>query len=183
VSTVELLRPEAVEAHRTGRELPTIDPTRRGLAPLGFVVLAAVVGGLVWATFVVRVDESAVGRARVGRDRTTMVVALPVGAQPSLRPGLRITLDVRGGGRDGDRDVEAELTEVEPPAAADAAARLVGGPAGSDAVSSIVIAEIDTPVDATLRGATGVATVHLSRRRLWDVVAPARLFHRGDDHG
>jgi len=175
-TVVELLRPEAVEAHRQGRQLPKVDPLQRSLAPLGFLALAASVAALVWASFVVRVDESAVGVGRIRSDRRTMVISLPPGSQPSLRPGQRVTLDVGG------RDIRGELTRIEMPMESVEAARLVGGRATNDAVSSIVTARIDDRVSASLRGQGGVAKVRLAQRRLWDLISPGRVFNRGGSH-
>ena len=172
-TVVELLRPEAVEAHRKGRELPKVDPLQRSLAPLGFIALAASVAALVWASLVVHVNESAVGVGRIQSDRRTMVISLPPGTQPSLHPGQRVTLDVGG------RDIGGELTRIETPMASVDAARLVGGRATNDAVSSVVTARIDTRVDASLRGQGGVATVRLAQHRLWDLISPGRVFNRG----
>lgn len=177
MSTVELLRPEAVEAHRRGRELPKVDPLRRSAAPFGFLALAASVAAVVWASFVVHIDESAVGVGRIDSDRRTMVISLPPGAQPSLQPGQRVTLDAGG------RDISGELTRIETPVASVDAERLVGGRATSEAVSSIVTARLDAPVDASLRGEGGVAKVRLAKRRLWDLISPGQVFNRGGSRG
>jgi hypothetical protein len=172
-TVVELLRPEALEAHRKGRELPKVDPLQRSRAPLGFLALAASVAVSMWVSLVVHIDESANGLGRIGGDGRTMMISLPAGAQSSLRPGQRVTLDVGG------RDVRGELTRIEAPVASVDAARLVGGRATNDAVSSIVTARADAPVDASLRSEGGVATVRLAQRRLWDLISPARVFNQG----
>ena len=169
----ELLRPEALEAHREPLVFPKADPLRKSRAPFAFAALVAAAAAVVVVSLVVRVDQSAVGYGRVDSTGRHVVVVLPVGALPSLRTGLEV--DFESGGR----SFRGRLLDGSRPLDAAAAARAIDrSPVSADGASAIARVELtsDNASEVDLDGMTGSVTVHLGRQRLWDLVAPARLF-------
>jgi len=178
---LELVRPEAIAAHDApdAHDAPAarpVDPRVPSRAPLGFLALAAAAALVVWTALTVDVDQRANGQARVtGDGGRTVVMALPIGVQSQLRPGLPVRFRVGG------REFDGRLVSVLPPQDAASASRLIGRHVDGDA-AAVARATLGADAAELGRDAVGTVSVRVEHQRLWDLVAPGQLLdtrHRG----
>lgn len=160
-TTLELIRPEVIEARRQARAV-VADPLARSHGPIAVALLVLAAIGVVWASHTITVDHSTSGHAVVSDDGRSALGTLPVGAAAALRPGQRAALRVGG------RDVGATVASVR--------GVLAEGDGLRDAVVGVRL-DIDRDSAASVEGADTVPlTVRLDRLTLWDTFAPSRLF-------
>lgn len=143
-----LFRPEAVEHHARGlvTNRRQLDLSNRTTTRAFQVLVLGIVAALV-AAFTIRADESARGTAT---DRNGAVVVLvPIGALPKLRPGQLVKVTV------GDRVLEGHVTQVGSP---------VAGPPAAVPVTTSIRSELpDDPPEAVVR---------LNRRAIAEILLP-----------
>lgn len=143
-----LFRPEAVEHHARGlvtnrRQLDLSNrTTTRSFQLLVLFIVAALV-----ALFTVEADESTRGPARL--ENGSVVVLVPIGAAPRLRPGQPVTLDVGG------RVLTGQITRI--------GAAVAGPPP---------VVPVTTTIRTELSGPPPEAVVRLERRKIADILLP-----------
>lgn len=176
---LELVRPEAIAARNApaahdasaGR---LVDFTGRSRAHLGFLALVVATALVVWTALTVHVDQRANGQARVVRDDgRTVVMALPIGVQAQLRPGLPVRFRVGG------REFDGRLVSVLPPEDAASASRLIGRRVDG-AAAAVARATLGDDAAELERHAVGTVSVRVKRQRLWDLISPGKLFDAGN---